>query len=441
MSGRFRFLIPWSVCALLGSAPLPVEADLSGGLAEDLQAASELIRSSRLTEAEARLRAILGQSQEPEALDLLGVVLARTDRPREAEEALQTSVRIAPDRMAPHQNLALLYFRVGAEDRAITHLRRAAELGRLDRNLAARLAQAELAAGNLQAAEAQLQLLSDAHGSVNAQLQLARLQAQQGRHTDALALLRRALAVAPSSEDLLALYARTALASRNPAWTIRPLQALIRMVPEEPDYPYLLGVAHMQVGQLEEAAEVLSAAVDQRPDHLLSFVALGLTLNRSKQYDQAVEALRRAVLLAPENTEALAALAEAYVGSNRDELAEQFAQRALDLDPGNPVAEWSLGMVHMRAGRFAEARDAFQASADREPGSAKTHYQLSLALARLGEQEKSKQHLELYRRAQREAEQHLLELRGMATEPTDEIDPTGEIDPTDTDNTDPRDRK
>lgn len=421
MSGHLRFLALGFGCALWGlasmmAAPTTAATDSGAQHAEELQGAAGLIRSGRLAEAEERLRAILSQDREPEALDLLGVVLARTDRPREAEEVLQTSVRIAPDRLAPHQNLALLYLRVGAEDRAIGHLRRAAELGRLDRNLASRLAQAELAAGHVQAAETQLQDLVETHGSVNAHLQLARLQAQQGRHGEALTVLRQALEVAPSSEDLLALYARTALASRNPALTIRPLQALIRMVPEDPEYPYLLGVAHMQVGQLEDAAEILSRAVTQRPDHQLSFVALGLTLNRSKQYEPAIEALQRAVLLAPENVEAQAALAEAYVGSNRDELAEQFARRALGLDPDNAGAQWSLGMTHMRAGRFAEARDAFQASADREPGSAKTHYQLSLALARLGEHEKSKHHLELYRRAQRDAERHLLELRGMPVE-------------------------
>ncbi len=422
MSRPVGCLTRWLACAFLGLAPMIATstvagADLGAQQVEELRTATELLQSGRLEEAEGRLRAILSQGQEPEALDLLGVVLARSNRPQEAEEVLLTSVRIAPDRMAPHQNLALLYLRVGADDRAIDHLRKAAELGPLDRNLASRLAQAELDAGHFQAAEAQLQHLVDAHESVHARLQLARLQAQQRRHGEALTVLRQALAAAPSSEDLLALYSRTALASRNPAWAIRPLQALVRMVPEEPDYPYLLGVAHMQVGQLEDAAEVLAAAVEQRPDHLLSFVALGLTLNRSKQYERAIEALQRAVLLAPENVEALAALAEAYVGSNRDELAEQFAHRALALDPGNAGAQWSLGMTHMRAGRFAEARDAFQASADREPESAKTHYQLSLALARLGEHDKSKHHLELYRQAQRDAERHLLELRGMPAEP------------------------
>ncbi len=439
MTGRPQILVFLLTTCLLnsasGSASSPVWSSASspeiaaanGDQAGELQEASRLIREGHLADAERRLREILSQGRRPEALDLLGVVLARTNRVQEAEEVLQASLGMAADRIAPHQNLALLYLRTGADDRALHHLRRAAELGKLDRNLASHLARAELAAGRADAAEIQLRELAETHGSVNAMLQLARIQVQRGDHEGALATLREALGVAPNAEDLLALYARTSLASRNPAWSIRPLQALVRMVPEDPDYPYLLGVARMQVGQLEEAAAVLSAAVDQRPDHLLSFVALGLTLNRSKQYARAIKVLERAELLAPQNVEVLSALAEAYVGSNLDQRAEQTAARALGLDPHNAVAKWSLGMVRMRQGRFAEARDAFEASAEREPGSAKTHYQLSLALARLGEHERSQHHLELYRKAQRDAERNLLELQGVPTEPP--LEATSSDDP------------
>jgi tetratricopeptide (TPR) repeat protein len=84
--------------------------------------------------------------------------------------------------------------------------------------------------------------------------------------------------------------------------------------------------------------------------------------------------------------------------------AERYARRVLDRQPDHPQANLALGMVRMKQGRYDEARELLELSAAADPESPKVHYQLSLAYARLGDRERSEDHLERYRRALDELE-------------------------------------
>ncbi len=247
-------------------------------------------------------------------------------------------------------------------------------------------------------------------GSVRALLAEARARSEAGDAAAALAALRRALALAPNAEQVLAAYARLSLGSKAPVPAILALEPLARMHPTVPDYPYLLGVARLQVGDMAMAAEDLRRAIELSPDRPLPRIALGLALNQQKQYATAKETLGEALRLAPEGAEALAALAEAEEGLGELAAAERYARRALDLGGAEAAASLALGMVRMREERYDEARDALARSLAADPGSPKAHYQLSLAYARLGDAEASRRHVELYRQAQAAAEAQLREL-------------------------------
>ena len=68
-------------------------------------------------------------------------------------------------------------------------------------------------------------------------------------------------------------------------------------------------------------------------------------------------------------------------------------------------------MVRMAQGRFAEARDAFTKSMATDPLSPKADYQLSLAYARLGDDARAREQVELYQRKLREIEERLVQVR------------------------------
>jgi tetratricopeptide (TPR) repeat protein len=339
------------------------------------------------------------------------LLLAGPVRAQDTEAELQRALRANPARADVRQRLARLYLAQGKQDEALVELRRAAEGAALDRDLALRLAAVEQAAGHPALAERQLRSAIDRFQSVEALLQLARLQSSRKDAAGALESLRRARALAPNAEEVLSASAQVALAARAPVPAILALEPLTRMCPTVAQYPYLLGVALMQAGDTLAAVDPLQAAERLEPDRALTLVALGLALNGRKRYAEAKPALLYALQLEPENVEATAALAEAEDGLGELADAEAHAARALAGAPGHPTANVVLGLVRMKQERYAEARDALERAVAGDPGSPKAHYQLSLAYSRLGDEASARKHVELYQAKLKEIEQRVNQIR------------------------------
>jgi uncharacterized protein HemY len=162
------------------------------------------------------------------------------------------------------------------------------------------------------------------------------------------------------------------------------------------------------------ATEALLRAQEVEPDRPLALVALGFTHNSRRRYQEAKQVLLRSLDFEPDNLEAIAALAEAEEGLGDTGSAESHARRVLARVPGHATANLVLGLVLMKQEEYAGARDAFLKAASAEHVSAKPHYQLSLAYARLGDEARSRQHLEEYQRRQKEIEDRVRELRGLS---------------------------
>ena len=289
------------------------------------------------------------------------------------------------------------------------------ELGERDdpalRDLALRLATLAEQAGERSLALGLAETVAAQTSSPRALLLLARLEARSGDGTAALGRLRRAVELAPNSEEVLAALGRLQLGAGDPAASLTPLEALVRMFPERAEYPYLLGVAWMQLGDAVEAVEALERARTLEPERARILIALGLVFDLQKRYDEAGEVLRLALRLDPDNPEALAALAEAEEGLGDLDTAETRARRVLGLRPDHPGAHRVLGNVFAKRGQFAEARVALEQAAAVDP-SDRVYYQLSQVCARLGDREASNRYRGLYQQALDDKENRLRALRG-----------------------------
>ena len=219
---------------------------------------------------------------------------------------------------------------------------------------------------------------------------------------------------APNSEEVLRDYAHNSLAIKDPVGAMGALEPLTRMHPDNAEYPYLMGVAQLQVAGVGLAVESLQRSLNLDPNRPLTMIALGFAFNAQKKFDAAKEVLNRSLVLEPNEVEALAALSEAEEGLGEIEQAEYYAQRALGRAPTHHAALYILGKVRMSQGRFEEARDLFIRAVATSSDSPKAHYQLSLAYARLGDQESSKKHRELYRQAKDAEDQRIIDMRTRA---------------------------
>jgi len=188
------------------------------------------------------------------------------------------------------------------------------------------------------------------------------------------------------------------------------------MCPTVGHYQYLLGVALMEAGDMPAAVQSLERADRLEPEQPRTLLARGLALNRAKQYADARAALLKSLELDPENMDGLAALAEAEAGTGDARQAEEHARRVLTRAAANATANLVMGIVLMQQERYADARDALETAVAADPASAAAHYQLSLAFARLGDEPRSHQQIELYRQKLRETEERIKALRSPTSE-------------------------
>jgi len=265
-------------------------------------------------------------------------------------------------------------------------------------------ASAAIQAGRRDEAKQLLRTAAERFESVQALLQLARLESADGDAAGALDSLRRARALAPNAEDVLNAFAQVSLAARMPVPAILTLEALARLCPTVAQYHYLLGVGLMTAGDMIPAIEALKLADAREPNKPLTLIALGLAYNNQKRYPDARDALARSLELSPDSIEAVAALAEAEVGGGDHAAAETHAARALAKAPTNATANLVMGMVRIAQQRYPEARDALVAAAEADPRSPKPEYQLSLVYARLGDEGNAQRHVERYQQKLRDME-------------------------------------
>ncbi len=327
-----------------------------------------------------------------------------------AERRLRRIIASSGD-PAARQLLARLCFDQKRNAEAIVELRKAALAGPLPRDLGLRLAAAEVADGHPALAEQQLRALAERDKSVQALMDLARLQTRQKDTAGALSTLRKARALAPNSEDVLNAFAQVALAVRAPAPALQVLEPLARMCPTVARYHYMLGVALMQAGDVQASTAPLREADRLEPDRPFTLIALGLVLNTQRMYGEAKPYLLRSLDLEPDNVEAVAALAESEEGLGELEAAETHALRALARVSDHAIGNLALGMVRMKQERYEEACAALEKALVADPASPKSPYQLSLAWARRGDEAQSKKYLEIYRQRVRAIDARLEQVR------------------------------
>jgi tetratricopeptide (TPR) repeat protein len=312
---------------------------------------------------------------------------------------------------AARQLLARLYLDQKRDAEAIVELRKAALAGPLPRDLGMRLARAEIADGHPALGEQQLRSVAQRFDSVQALMELARLQTRQKDLAGALAALERARALAPNSEDVLNAFAQVSLSMKAPVPALQVLEPLGRMCPTVAQYQYMLGIALMQAGDIQSSVAPLREADRLEPDRPFTLIALGLVLNSLRMYGDAKPYLVRALDLEPDNVDGVAALAESEQGLGELEAAETHALRALARVRDHAIGNLALGMVRMQQERYEEACTALETALRSDPASPKPPYQLSLAWARRGDAALSKKYLEIYRQRVREIDMRVQEVQ------------------------------
>jgi tetratricopeptide (TPR) repeat protein len=213
-----------------------------------------------------------------------------------------------------------------------------------------------------QAAEAPLRkLVEDEPGNANALALLAEAVLRQDRHAEAEALLARALEAAPDMHAARHALVTVLLMQRKPDQAFAQIGVLTAREPRNPAHRALKAMAHVWIGEHEQAAkeyESVLAAGPAQPGPWLAYAHTLRTLGRS---DEAVAAYRDATRRFPKLGEPYWSLANVKTFRfGADEIAAMQAQLAA---PDLPVE--SKIQIGFALGRALESRGDYEAAFER----------------------------------------------------------------------------
>jgi len=281
---RERVILERRISGVDAAVKVAEESGLDLADPENLEVLQQVVEAElageRTASALARVEAALARSPEdPDLLELRGLVLTRAGRIAEARAAFEKVVESRPQSANAYAGLAALRAAEGDPKGAVGLFDRAAELSPHEGGYAYSAAQLVLAGGDEEAAIERLRrIVKHTPGVVGARNDLAWILAERGEELDlALSLAKEA-----------------------------------RRKEESPEVLDTLGWVHYQRGEFEEAVEVLQAAVDARPGSPSMRYRLGLALQKAGDQASAREMLESALASGsfPEAEEARRQLAQ-----------------------------------------------------------------------------------------------------------------------------------
>jgi tetratricopeptide (TPR) repeat protein len=144
--------------------------------------------------------------------------------------------------------------------------------------------------------------------------------------------------------------------------------------PEQADALHLLGAAHWQKTELDEAEKLIRRAIAVWGKEAAYFADLGGVLNQKNAIDEAITAYKMALKLDPHHKNARNGLANAYGRKGFEasrtyqwEEAEEAYGKLLALKPGDPAALNNLGEIRHHAGDRAKAEQFYSEALAQRP--------------------------------------------------------------------------
>jgi tetratricopeptide (TPR) repeat protein len=145
-----------------------------------------------------------------------------------------------------------------------------------------------------------------------------------------------------------------------------------------------LAIALRQLGQTEQALQMLERAVARQPAVPMAFHELGVLLFSQRRLAEAQAVLERALEIAPAMPELSVVLGGVFLDRLDRANAKLAFARVLASAPGHPGALYGLGTALMDGGEFAAAADRFRQALARDPGYAQARLSLGTCLLELG---------------------------------------------------------
>jgi Flp pilus assembly protein TadD len=155
--------------------------------------------------------------------------------------------------------------------------------------------------------------------------------------------------------------------------TMKKLEALGYLTPDNADAQNNLGQRYKQRGEYQKAIEAYQEALRMRPNFYSAYNNIAVCYGNLKMYDQAEAALKKYIALKPDDYYAMNNLAVMFMQTGRAQEGQRFAEAAVKTEPGYANGRVTRGSVYAMQGRFDDAeaqfREALRLDPDNETAS------------------------------------------------------------------------
>lgn len=324
---------------------------VSGGstmaaLQERLQQAMGLHQHGYLAQAEMLYKEILAiQPRHVDALHLLGMLAAQTQRADVGVQLIEQALAINPHHAAMHSNLGNALMALGRHEDAARAYGKAVTLkpefadAHCNRgNAFKELHRYDEAVSSYRKALALNPGLADAHANLGNTL------CAMHRHAEGLQHLDKALSLRPQFPEALNGRGTALCGLQRYDDALASFDQSIALQPNGPEAYANRGNALRELGRFEQAQQSYLRALELRPQYADALSNLGVTLQESGDVDAAIARFRQALSLRPDYTQAhsnlLFAMSFAPNCSPEDYLAEALRYGQTVLALARPMSSW-----------------------------------------------------------------------------------------------------
>ena len=207
-------------------------------------------------------------------------------------------------------------------------------------------------------------------------LALATTRLREGRPVDAIAPLREAALLEPLNPMIQHDLGLACLEVGNIEDAIAALQRAVSCDPRYGDAHFRLGIALEKVGDVRGAIVAYDRATQLVPSLTEAWFRAGALVYTLGHHDEAIGCFRRAATTGGKTSFGRLGKARALLIEDRDREAEQVLRQTLASDPANAMAHDLLGNLLSEFGRFDEARECFERAISLAPLLAGSYYDL-----------------------------------------------------------------
>ena len=343
--------------------------------------AVEYQRSSRLVEAEALHRQIIGV--EPNyfgSLYLLGILALQRGQSDVAIDLIGRALSIRPDYVEAHNNLGNAFKTQGELVAAIAHYKRALVLkpdyAEAHNNLGTALkAQGELVRA-VASYERALALKPHYPEALN---NLGNALVGQLKMVDGVACYKRALALRPEYFEAQNNLGTAFMELGQPIEAIAHYERALALNPDFAEAHNNLGNALRQRGKFDEAIARYKRALALKPDYVEGYINLGTALQEQGLFDEARTQYEYAVGLNPHHAETRTSLGNLFLLQDRPDKAIAEHNQALASKPNFAEAYNNLGVALLESGKPDEAAACHERALVIKPNFSEAKFGLCMA--------------------------------------------------------------